>query len=271
MSRKKHRVEDQKLAASLPLISLVPSMVTILALCAGLSSIRFALNERWELATTFILIASLLDGMDGRLARSLNATSKFGAELDSLADFVNFGIAPAVVLYLWQDKGVHLHGMGWTLVLLYSACSAIRLARFNSNIDNQEIPKWKEHFFVGMPAPASAFMMMSPMVITFFYQEKFDYTEGFPFHIGLLGGYIICIALAMVSRIPMLSIKKMSVKREHVPMVLVLVVIMVALLIIETWATLTVLTIIYLITIPLTIIHYLRLRRQAIVSSSPVK
>lgn len=248
--------------ASLPVVSLIPNIMTILALCAGLSSIRFAFNERWELATTFILIASILDGVDGRFARMLNATSKFGAELDSLADFVNFGVAPPIVIYLWQDNGANFHGLGWALVLLFATCSAIRLARFNSALDDDSVPEWKDSFFVGMPAPVCAGLMMAPMVLTYFYEEKFGYTGGFPFPVIILGVYILSIALVMVSTIPMLSIKKMKVRRKNVPMLLVCVVLLIALLIVETWATLVAVAVIYLLTIPLTIMRYLKLKKR---------
>ena len=259
-SQNKDTKERNNRTESLPVVSLIPNMITIIALCAGLSSIRFALNERWEMATTFILIASVLDGMDGRFARLLNATSKFGAELDSLADFINFGVAPAIILYLWQDKGIHLHGLGWTLVLLFATCSAIRLARFNSHLDD-DIPEWKENFFTGMPAPASASLLMWPMIISFFYENKLGHSGEFPFHISILGIYILFIALIMVSKIPTLSIKKMKVEKEYVPIILVAVVLLMALLIIEPWATLSFIALIYLSTIPFTIIHYLKLKK----------
>ncbi|MEM7617718.1 MAG: CDP-diacylglycerol--serine O-phosphatidyltransferase [Pseudomonadota bacterium] len=160
---------------NLPIIFLIPSIVTIIAICAGLSSIRFALNEKWELAVLFIYIASILDGMDGRLARALNATSKFGAELDSLADFINFGVAPALIIYLWQDNSLHFNNIifsFWPLVLIFAACSAIRLARFNTHIGYTENEKWKEHFFFGMPAPTSASLLMLPLAMNFFIQEN---------------------------------------------------------------------------------------------------
>ena len=138
----------------LSLNKLIPNILTVLALCAGLTSIRFALHGKWEHAVLSIVLAAILDGLDGRVARLLQGTSKFGAELDSLSDFVSFGVAPAMVLYFWTMQGAG--GFGWALVLLFAVCCALRLARFNTMLGNADLPPYAYNFFTGIPAPAAA-------------------------------------------------------------------------------------------------------------------
>ena len=132
---------------------LIPNILTMLALCAGLTSIRFGLHGKWDQAVISILLAGLLDGLDGRIARLLHGTSKFGAELDSLSDFVSFGVAPSMLLYFWTMQGAG--GIGWALVLLFSVCCALRLARFNTMLGEPDLPPWAYNFFTGVPAPAA--------------------------------------------------------------------------------------------------------------------
>jgi len=140
------RLRDQSLNR------LIPNMLTVMALCAGLTSIRYTLDQRWELAAIAIVIAAVLDGLDGRIARLLDGASKFGAELDSLSDFISFGVAPALLLYYWCMRGAG--GIGWVLALLFAVCCALRLARFNTKLDNTDLPAWTSRFFTGVPAPA---------------------------------------------------------------------------------------------------------------------
>ena len=137
-----------------PILALVPNFFTVLSLCAGMTGMRYALDERWELSVGLIVTAMLLDGLDGRSARLLNTTSKLGAQLDSLADFVSFGVAPAFVIYLWCLNDVR--AIGWAVAMLFATCCALRLARFNVESDNSNEPKWKANFFTGIPAPAAA-------------------------------------------------------------------------------------------------------------------
>src|SRR6185369_553783 len=136
---RRHRLRDHSINR------LIPNMLTLTALCAGLTSVKFALTQKWELAVIAILVAALFDALDGRIARLLDSTSKFGAELDSLSDFISFGVAPALILYLWslQDLG----RIGWAISLLFSACMALRLARFNTKLDNADLPAWTSRFF----------------------------------------------------------------------------------------------------------------------------
>src|SRR5690242_12101900 len=143
---------------------MVPNVLTLLALCAGMTAIRFAMNGQFQEATFAIIAAGVFDGLDGRLARLLKVTSPFGAELDSLSDFISFGVAPAAVLYLWTMS--QLHSIGWAIVLFYAVCCALRLARFNTQIGAEPAP-WMANFFSGVPAPAGAGLLMLPMFISF--------------------------------------------------------------------------------------------------------
>lgn len=246
--------KKQKLS-SLPISKLLPNMVTLMTLCFGLSSIRFALISKWEFAVTFILIAAFLDGIDGRLARMLNASSNFGAQLDSLADFVNFGVAPAFVLYLWTVDEIHLKGVGWALVLFYSICCAIRLARFNTNLDDEDLPEWSDRFFIGIPSPVGAALAIAPMTLSFQFGYEFFRT---PEWIGL---YMALIAILMASRIPTISIKKIAIRREFASLTLVIAGLLIAALIIEPWITLPAIGLIYVLSIPFSCISYYRLQK----------
>src|SRR6202158_444840 len=143
---------------------LVPNVLTLLALCAGMTAIRFAINNNFEAACYAIIVAGVFDGLDGRMARLLKSTSRFGAELDSLSDFISFGVAPALVLYLWTMAA--LHSVGWAIVLFFAVCCALRLARFNTQLVT-EAPPWAANFFSGAPAPAGAGLLMVPMFISF--------------------------------------------------------------------------------------------------------
>ena len=151
-----------------PLIHLLPNMFTVLSLCAGLTAIRYALDGRFELAVALIIVAGVLDGLDGRSARLLKISSKLGAELDSLADFLSFGVAPAILVYLWSLNQVK--ALGWALALLFATCCALRLARFNTELENTDRPAWMSRFFTGMPAPAAAGCAIIPLLMAFAFQ-----------------------------------------------------------------------------------------------------
>src|ERR1022692_3559283 len=157
---------------AIPVRTLLPNLITLLALCAGLTAIRLAVENKLELALAAIVFAALLDGIDGRIARLLKGTSRFGAELDSLADFVNFGVAPALILYFW---GPHeLKSAGWIAALVFAICAALRLARFNVMIDDPDRPAWAANFFVGVPAPAGAITVLLPIYAQFLGLPHFE-------------------------------------------------------------------------------------------------
>ena len=224
---------------------IIPNAMTVAALCAGLSAIRFALLERWEFAALAVIIAGIFDGLDGRLARLLNGTSKFGAELDSLSDFVSFGVAPGVIIYLWtlHDLG----GFGWGLVLLYAVCCALRLARFNTALGDPNPPPWAKFYFTGVPAPAGAGLAILPMVATF------EVGRGFFDRPAVAAVTLVLVASLMISRIPTFSIKQIKLTPEHMLPALLFVGLAAALLASAPWTTFLIVGVLYMASIPISV------------------
>jgi CDP-diacylglycerol--serine O-phosphatidyltransferase len=223
---------------------MVPNLITLLALCAGLTAIRLAAEGTFEWAIYAIVFAAVLDGIDGRVARLLKGTSRFGAELDSLADFVNFGVAPGVTLYFWSLH--EMHAAGWIAAMVFAIAAGLRLARFNVMIDDPNRPAWAANFFVGMPAPAGAFTVLLPVYLHFL---------GLPapaFAVPLTVAYTLAIAFLMVSRLPVFSGKKVGkrVPPDVLLPVFVGVVLAIALLIAYPWPVLTIGAILYLASLP---------------------
>ena len=198
-----------------PLRIILPNLVTLLALCMGLTAIRFAIEEQFPTAVLAIIAAAILDGLDGRIARALKGTSRFGAELDSLADFVDFGVAPALILYLWSLH--EIKSLGWFAALIFATAAALRLARFNVMIDDPDRPAWTAKFFVGMPAPAGACLALLPLYLNL---SELRVPAGHalaPWHIA----YLLFLAFLMASRIPHFSGKTIGrIPREYVVFVL---------------------------------------------------
>jgi len=235
---------------------LVPNLITLLALCAGLTAIRLAIESKLELALAAIVFAALLDGIDGRVARMMKGTSRFGAELDSLADFVNFGVAPALILYFW---GLHeLKSAGWIVALVFAICAALRLARFNVMIDDPDKPVWSGNFFTGIPAPAGAMCVLLPIYLFFLGVPNGLVTVWITFL------YTLAIGLLMVSRLPVFSGKRVGkrVPPEMVLPVFVVVVLFFALLISYPWEVLTVGAVVYLVLLPLGALSYRNHQRK---------
>jgi CDP-diacylglycerol--serine O-phosphatidyltransferase len=239
---------------AIPVRLLVPNLITLLALCAGLTSIRLAFENKLEWALAAIVFAAALDGIDGRIARLIKGQSRFGAELDSLADFVNFGCAPALILYLWE---LHTLGnAGWIVSMVFAICGALRLARFNVMIDDPNRPLWAGNFFTGVPAPAGASVVLLPI------------------YVSLVGGpavapvitllYTLAIAFLMVSRLPVFSGKRVGkrVEPEMVLPVFVLVVSFFALLIAYPWWVLSIGTVAYLASLPFGVWSYREHQRK---------
>ncbi len=226
----------------IPVRTLVPNVITLLALCAGLTGIRLALEGRYELALGAIVFAAMLDAVDGRVARMIKGTSRFGAELDSLADFFNFGVAPGLILYFWGLNA--LGNLGWIAAMVFAICAALRLARFNVQIEDPNRPAWAGNFFTGIPAPAGAIVVLLPIYL-FFLQVSV------PVVITLV--YTLAIAGLMVSRLPVLSGKKIGtrVPPEMVAPVILVVVLFIALLVSYPWHLLTVGTLLYIACLPL--------------------
>jgi CDP-diacylglycerol--serine O-phosphatidyltransferase len=244
---------------------LIPNIMTLLGLCAGLVAIRFAIDGRWSQAATFIVVAAVIDGLDGRLARLLKATSRFGAEFDSLADFLSFGVAPALVLYLWSMQVVG--PLGFIPCLLFAVCSSLRLARFNAALDvvvEKPKPAYAYNFFTGVPAPAGAGCALFPLFAAIAFGEWG--WEGFaaairhPVPVGIV---LVIVGGLMVSTLPTWSFKNFKVPRGVVLPLLLGVGLFVALLVSEPWAALAAAGLIYLGMLPFSVRSYLRLKAEA--------
>ena len=239
-----------------PLRLLLPNLVTLLSMCSGLTGMRLAIEGRLDLAVIAILVAAVLDGLDGRIARMMKGTSRFGAELYSLSDFVSFGVAPAVILYVFALK--ELHGLGWIISLLFASASALRLARFNVMIDDPARPLWQKDFFVGMPAPAGALTALLPVYLTLI---------DMPLPAGTVlvqALYLLFIAFMMISRIPTYAGKTIGtrVPRALVVPLFILVVVAVAMLAAMPFEMLAAITLIYLVCIPWMVQRYRRFERM---------
>jgi CDP-diacylglycerol--serine O-phosphatidyltransferase len=246
----------------IPVRMLVPNVITLLAICAGLTAIRLSTEGHMELAVAAIVFAAVLDGLDGRVARMIKGQSKFGAELDSLADFVNFGVAPGLILYFWQLHD--LNNGGWIAAMIFAISMSLRLARFNATLDDPNKPAFAANFFTGMPAPAGAITVLLPIYLAFL---------GMPTPPAVLTAlYTLLIAFLMVSRLPVFSGKtvRMRVPPEMVLPVFVSVVFFIALLIGYPWHILTACTVLYLLSLPAGWKSYRDHARNAAAQAAPV-
>lgn len=221
-----------------PLTTLLPNLLTVAAICAGLSAIRFAIEHRYVVSVQLILIASVLDGLDGRLARMLKSESPLGAELDSLADFLNFGVAPGILIYVWAFAD--LNNEGWIAVVIYAVCCVMRLARFNVGIKSDVQDETAKRFFTGVPAPAGALLAMLPMFASFTWTRE----PTLPAYAIAL--YVVAVGMLMISRIPTWSLKSIAIYRENARLFLVGFVAVLAALLSFPWITLTALDLAYL-------------------------
>lgn len=227
----------------IPLRLIIPNMITVLAICAGLTGIRLAFENRYELAVGMVLLAAFLDGIDGRVARLLKATSKFGVQMDSLADIINFGVAPALVVYVYTlDQA---HSLGWISALIYAIAASLRLARFNVMADRDIKAPWQSAYFVGVPAPMGAMLVMLPVYIGFLGVQQ-TATFGYA-----AAAYTVLIGFLLISRLPVWSGKSGSrIRRDLVLPGLLTVVLYVALLMSYTWQVLAVTVLAYLVFLP---------------------
>ncbi len=243
-------IPRQRRYRGLPVRSLAPNILTVLAICAGLTSIRFSLDARWEAAVAAILVAAILDSLDGRLARLLKGATKFGAELDSLADFVSFGVATVMVLYLWE-----LHNVkpgGWTISLTFCVCCALRLARFNTALDEPDRPAWTADYFSGLPTPAAAAIALLPLILSF--------GAGSPVYLSeyVVAANTALVAFLMISRVPTYSFKRLRIRREYVLPTLIAVALTAAVLVNYPWAVVAGFWILYIGSIPHAVVTYRR-------------
>lgn len=232
---------------------LIPNLITISAVCAGLTAIRFAVESRWDYAVAAIIVAAILDALDGRMARILNAASEFGAQLDSLSDIVSFGVAPAMVVYFWSLQAAG--GIGWAITLFFIVCCGLRLARFNSMLG--KLPPYAYNYFTGVPAPAGALMSLVPIV--------FDLAFGFGVAANpiVTGTWSVIMACLMVSQVPTYSFKRFKVPQPYVLPLFVLVGLMLAGLAGAPWLVLTLVAGMYLMTFPFSIRSFRRLKAEA--------
>src|SRR5947209_1793813 len=247
----------------IPVRMLVPNFITLLAICAGLTAIRLSTEGRMELAVAAIVFAAVLDGIDGRVARMIKGQSKFGAELDSLADFVNFGVAPGLILYFWQMH--ELNNGGWIAAMVFAISGGLRLARFNATMDDPDRPAYAANYFTGVPAPLGAITVLLPIYLAFL---------GLPKPPAVItAAYTLLIGFLMVSRLPVFSGKtvRMRVPPEMVLPVFVSVVFFIALLIGYPWYILSIGLVLYLLSLPLGWKSYRDHERAAVQASAPAE
>jgi CDP-diacylglycerol---serine O-phosphatidyltransferase len=244
----------RRVLPELPLTRLLPNILTLLSLCAGLSAVRFALELKWEAAVIAIIIASCFDVLDGRIARMLNSASKFGAELDSLSDLISFGVAPALIMHQWvlHDGG----GLGWIAVLIYVVCAALRLARFNTMLDDHDAPDWSKGFFTGMPTPAAAGVMLLPLIWSF--ELENDWLRS-PY---LIAVWAIVVGGLMVSQLPTFALKGRRVPRSWIVPIMIAVGLIAAALVSNTWLALGLIVTCYIISLPFSWRQYRILSQQ---------
>ena len=226
---------------------ILPNVITLIGVCLGISSIKFSLDQNYSIAIIFLLAAALLDGLDGRIARLIDGTSEFGKELDSLTDFVSFGIAPALIIYFWE---LNKYGkIGWAIVLIFSICCVLRLARFNlTKVEKNE--QWRVNFFEGVPSPAGAILVLLPLIYEISnFELPFSIDRFIPF-------YVIFIAVLLISKIPTLSFKKITIPRKLTIFLLLSTGVIFFSLILYTFETLFILGLVYLLLIPIGVIIF---------------
>jgi CDP-diacylglycerol--serine O-phosphatidyltransferase len=238
----------------LPLTRLLPNMLTVMSLCSGLTAMRFALENEYDHAVLAIVLAGIFDMLDGRVARLLNIASKFGAELDSLADAINFGVAPGFVMYLWILKDDPR--LGWVAVLVFAVCMALRLARFNTMIEDTTAPSWRKKYFTGVPAPGGAGLAILPLVFVLEFGEQARLPA------TVISVWLLVLAMLLVSRLPTPSIKGWRVKLAWVAPVFAAAVFFAAVIINNTWLVLSAVGIVYIISLPIGWYRYLRQKKR---------
>ena len=234
---------------------ILPNMLTLIGVCIGLTSIRFALSGEFHLAIIAIIFAALIDGLDGRIARLIKGTSRVGKELDSLTDMISFGVAPAFIMYFWK---LNTFGrFGWLLCLIYVICVALRLARFNINSDQE--PSWRDNFFQGVPSPAGGILVLTPLIISL---SGFDYIE-LNYNV-LVPLFFIGTSLLLISKFPTYSFKKIVIPRKATIFLLFGIVLFFGLLLIYPFNVIAISSMIYLFMIPISFFHYQKLKKQNI-------
>ena len=232
---------------------ILPNIMTLVGVCIGLTSIKFAFDGRFELSVIAVLIAAIIDGLDGRIARLIKATSKVGKELDSLTDVISFGVAPAFIMYFWALENIGR--LGWLISLIYVVCVALRLARFNVSSGGE--PSWRDNFFEGIPSPAGGVLVLMPLIYSFSEIQFFNINKSV-----IVPSLFIIISILLISKIPTYSLKRIVVPRSTSIFLLFGIILYFGLLLIYTFNTIIISGIIYLLMIPVSSIHYLFLNKQ---------
>ena len=232
---------------------ILPNMLTLIGVCIGLTSIRFALDGRYEFAIIAIIIAAVIDGLDGRIARLIKGTSKVGKELDSLTDMISFGVAPAFIMYFWKLN--ELGRFGWLVCLIYVICVALRLARFNVNTGGE--PSWRDNFFEGVPSPAGGILVLTPLIFSMSSIEvfKIDYAIIVPI-------FFIVTSFLLISKFPSYSFKKIVIQRKATIFLLFGIVLFFGLLLIYPFNVISISAMIYLTLLPISFLHYQKLKKE---------
>ena len=232
---------------------ILPNMLTLIGVCIGLTSIRFALDEKFELAIIAIIFAALIDGLDGRIARLIKGTSKVGKELDSLTDMISFGVAPSFIMYFWKLNT--LGRLGWLLCLVYVICVALRLARFN--INSTQEPSWRDNFFEGVPSPAGGILVLTPLIISL---SGFDYIQ-LNYEI-ITPSFFILTSLLLISKFPTYSFKKIVIPRKTTIFLLFGIVLFFGLLLIYTFNVIAISAVVYVFLLPISFFHFQKIKKQ---------
>jgi len=239
---------------------ILPNAITLIGVCIGLTSIKFAIDGKFAIAIIAILFAALMDALDGRIARLIKGTSKMGKELDSLGDVISFGVAPALIMYFWNLQ--YLDKLGWFVCLTYVVCVALRLARFNVN--SEEEPSWKDNFFEGMPSPAGGIVVLMPLIISFsglgelFFEINYDI---------LVPTFFIIVSILLISTIPTYSFKKIVIPRTMTKFLLFGMVLFFGALLVYTFKVIAISSFLYLCLIPISYFHYSKIKKEKNITS----
>ena len=232
---------------------ILPNILTLIGVCIGLTSIKFAFDGKFELSIIAVIVAGIIDGLDGRIARLIQGTSKVGKELDSLTDVISFGVAPAFIMYFWSMS--EIGRLGWLISLIYVVCVALRLARFNVNSEVE--PSWRDNFFEGIPSPAGGILVLMPLIYSF---SEFQFFK--PNYQIIVPTLFILISILLISKIPTYSLKKIVVPRSTTIFLLFVVVLFFGFLLIYTFNTLIISGVIYLLMIPISSAHFLLIKKN---------
>ena len=241
---------------------ILPNILTLIGVCIGLSSIKFAFDGKFELSIIAVIIAGIIDGLDGRIARLIKGTSKVGKELDSLTDVISFGVAPAFIMYFWALS--EIGRLGWLISLIYVVCVALRLARFN--VSSEAESSWRDNFFEGIPSPAGGILVLMPLVLSF---SEFKYlNENYKLVVPI---FFIIISILLISKIPTYSLKKIAVPRRTSIFLLFSIILYFGLILVYTFNTIIISGIIYLLMIPVSAFHFYMIKKNSKINSEEIE